>query len=197
MFRKYFGFFPLFLGGICTICLSLAIVPGRLESYIERDYGIFILSIAGRYLLYAGLSIWAGSEFLKILRRDRSTIQISGIISLILLILTNIVIFDDLPARLYFHTSISEFDRVLARQNFSAGKAERIGNFEIQEISLIEKDPYFTTTYYDGIDTKDRSGFAYLSDSSHRKHYTQHINGKWYIFKCVDNPDRADYCRGY
>jgi hypothetical protein len=195
MLGKYLRFFPLCLGAICTICLSLAIVPGRLESYIERDYGIFILSIAGRYLLYAGLSIWAGSEFLKIFRRDRSKIQLSGIISLSLVILTNIILAYDLPARLYFHTSISEFDRVLVRQNFSAGKTERIGNFEIQEISSIDKGTYFTTTYYSGIDTKDRYGFAYLPDSSHPKHYTQHINGKWYIFKCISNPDRADYCQ--
>jgi hypothetical protein len=197
MLGKYLQFFPLFLGTICTICLCIAIVPGRLESYIDRDYGIFMLSIGGRYLLYAGLSIWAGSEFLKIFRRDRSKIQLSGIVSLILVILTHIIIASDLPARLYFHTSIGEFDRVLVRQNFPVGKAERIGNFEIQEISAIEKDIYFTTTYYAGIDTKDRYGFAYIPNSSHRQLYTQHINGGWYIFKCISNSDRVDYCPDY
>jgi hypothetical protein len=121
----------------------------------------------------------------------------SGIISMMLVILTNIILSYNLPARLYFHTSIDEFDRVLVRQNFPAGKAERIANFEIKEIRTIEKGTYFTTTYYTGIDTKDRYGFAYLLDSSHPKHYTQHINRKWYIFKCVDNPDRADYCQDY
>jgi hypothetical protein len=197
MLGKYLRFLPLCLGAICTICLSLSIVPGRLESYIDRDYGIFILSIAGRYLLYAGLSIWAGSEFLKIFRRDRSKIQLSGIISLILVILTNIILFYDLPARLYFHTSIGEFDRVLGLQNSPGVKPELIGNFEIQEMSIIKKGTYFTTTYYNGVDTKNRYGFAHLPDSSHRKHYTQHINRKWCIFKCVDNPDRADYCQDY
>jgi hypothetical protein len=197
MLGKYLQFFPLFLGTICTICLCIAIVPGRLESYIERDYSVFILSIAGRYLLYAGLSIWAGSEFLKIFRCDRSKIAISGIISLILVILTNIILSYDLPARLYFYTSISEFDRVLVRQNFPVGKVGRIGNFEIQEISVVEKDTYFTTTYYAGIDTKDRYGFAYIPNSSRRQLYTQHINGGWYIFKCISNPDRVDYCPDY
>jgi hypothetical protein len=197
MLEKYLRLFPFCLGTICTIWIGLAIVPGRLESYIERDYGIFILSIAGRYLLYGGLSIWAGFEFLKILRRDRARIQISGIISLILVILTNIILAYDLPARLYFHTSIGEFDRVLVRQNFPLGKVGRISNFEIQEISVVEKDTYFTTTYYAGIDTKNRYGFAYIPNSSRRQLYTQHINGGWYIFKCISNPDRVDYCPDY
>jgi hypothetical protein len=197
MLRQYSRLFPLFLCVICTICLGLAVVPGRLESYIERNYSIFILSIAGRYLLYIGLSIWAGVETIAILRRDRSKIKISGIISLTLVILTSLILSCDLPARLYFHTSVKEFDRVLVRQELIAGKAEQIGNFDIQEISIIAKGTYFITTYTYGMDTKDRYGFAYLPDSSQRNHYIQHINEKWYIFKCFSNPDRADYCQDY
>jgi hypothetical protein len=196
MLRQYSRLFPLFLCAICTICLGLAVVPGRLESYIERNYSIFILSIAGRYLLYIGLSIWAGAETIAIFKRDRSKIKTSGIISLTLVILTSIILSCDLPARLYFHTSVRELERVLVREKFIEGNAERIGNFDIQEISIIAKGTYFLTTYTYGMDTKDRYGFAYLPDSSQHNHY-QHIKGKWYIFKCFSNPDRADYCQDY
>jgi FlaA1/EpsC-like NDP-sugar epimerase len=190
-------FLPLFLSVICLLYLVLALVPGRLEDHLN-NLNIFLslfLSIA-QLLLYFSMLALAIYEIVRIFQRKQSIKniwQLSGILSFLIMTITAYLLSQDIPARLYFATSESQFQQVLARQvtdGFQSNGIKEIGNFKVSDV-MVDSDassPKIKSVYFvtrnvaDWIDM-DRYGFAYLPDRTKTfATQTRHLHGNWYIF---------------
>jgi hypothetical protein len=196
---------PLFSGVISIILLISASVPGQLEQHefdaswalISICVGIAsILRIPPQWLFNFVLLSIISLEIYYFYHRwhKGDKLQISQILSLSIIIITSLLLSNRIPAKINFHTSATEFDRVLMQEilNNRDRKPREIGNFTILSIhsdtnpeNTQAKSIYFTTKEVSSFLHESHHGFAYLSDSSKtsddRGTYT-HIYGKWYIF---------------
>ncbi|PSB51934.1 hypothetical protein [Chamaesiphon polymorphus] len=193
---KLTRFLPLCLGIISTIILTSALVPGRLEHH-SSDIFLSLALWVGLPLLYLGVSILAIRDIYYLFssrRKERKRRQLSGVLSLSILLITSILLSLDVPTRLYFFTSNKQFQQVLTQKvlpdrNYESIK--KVGNFKIADIVVDNngsdkpeaKSVYFVTRNVpDWIDI-DRYGFAYLPDRSKTfATSTRHLYGKWYTF---------------
>jgi hypothetical protein len=188
---------PIFLSTICILCLVLALVPGRLDSYTSRNIILSVLIFVTVPVIFIGTIGLAIYEIIKIIRFDRikkNRIQLSGILSLAILLATSLLLRYDLPARIYFSTADRQFERVLMGQVLNGGNYQdikEIGNFKIADIVVVPLDTnnantksvYFITRHVPDLIDIDRYGFAYLPDRSKTfATRTTHLHGKWYIF---------------
>jgi hypothetical protein len=196
-FKAAYKLLPIFLSTICVICLILALVPGRLDSYTSRNIILSALIFITGSAISIGTIGLAIYEIIKIIRLDRSKgtrIKLFGILSLGILFATNLSLGYDLPARLYFSTADRQFERVLTGQVLNGGSykdIKEIGNFKIADIVVDRQDienaeaksVYFITRHVPNLIDIDRYGFAYLPNLSKTfATRTTHLHGKWYIF---------------
>jgi hypothetical protein len=174
--RTSLKFLPLFLGAICVVLLFTALVPGRLEYYldiytdIESNAYLWAIAVTLIPLLYIVVIVLAIYEIIQIFRHKQNSRQIPGILSVLVLIFVKSLFLLNIPARLYFYTHIQQIERVLARQSLDRHNKP----FYFQTRNFIP------SSSLDGIE--DQYGFAYLPDRSKTYYETTHIHGKWYIF---------------
>jgi hypothetical protein len=170
--RACYKFLPLFLGTICVILLVVALLPGRLEYYMNFDssYQLATFSI-GLLIGLPLLCILAIYEVIQIFWYRQNHHRFSGILGLLIPFFTGLSLSFDLPARLYFFTHIQQLEQALA-QHTSNGSSK---NF------------YFQTEHFIPVDSPpqmdEQHGFAYLPHPSKTYYRTTHIYGKWYIFE--------------
>ncbi len=169
-------FLPLFLGAICAVFLFTALVPGRLEYYldiytdIESNAYLWVIVATLIPLLFILVLVLAIYETIQIFRRKQKSRQISGILSVLILIFVKSLFLLNIPARLYFYTHIQQIERALAQQ--APDRHNKPFYFQTRN--------FIPSSSLDGIE--DQYGFAYLPDRSKTYYETTHIHGKWYIF---------------
>lgn len=227
-FRLADNLVPLFLGVLATILSIVASVPGRLEEHSLIPwlfvFFILIMPINGifnilntpqiqpiiwldLFLIFPFL-LFAGYDIYRIVfrdRQDKQRIQLSGIISFFVVMITILSIQFGIPAKLCFYTHQNLFQQVLERQilNSEYKNIKKIGSIEIEDIIVTnsyylwerlsrrendrDKDVYFVTGNTSIWSERSTYGFVYSAsnlESIHedlRPNFT-HINGKWYIF---------------
>jgi hypothetical protein len=174
--KKCYKFLPLFLGTICIVLMGLALLPGRLQWYIDTHiYARFYdgISIVVFIVLFIGLPLLcmlAIGEIIQLFWYRQSRRRFSGILSLLMLIFTSSALSFDLPTRIYFFTHLLQYEQDLSRSSNGDRK-----NFYVQTISFIPVDS--------PPQAAEEHGFAYLPNLSKTYYDTTHIYGKWYIFK--------------
>jgi hypothetical protein len=187
--KKCYKFLPLFLGTICIVLMGLALLPGRLQWYIDTHiyaksddifhYAIFSIGLLIGLPLLCILTIY---EIVQIFLYRQNYHRFSGVLSVLILISTTLALSFDLPARLYFFTNLPQFKQALSQHILNNGARK---NFYVQTTSFIPVDS--------PPQMEEEHGFAYLSNPSKTYYQVKHIYGKWYIFsgQNVDfsNPD--------
>ena len=180
---------PLSIATTCIVFLVLAIVPGRLEGHTSNLLLSLFIFLTG-VVLYAGVLFLAiGEIYQQIFQKQeyKTLPKMAGIICLSMLIGTHLLLHYDIPAKLYFHTSIDRFQQIVNTGKYRDIK--EVGNFKIADVvnnSSVDKENksvYFVTRNVSNIIDIDRYGFAYLPDPS--KTFAtniSHIQGDWYIF---------------
>ncbi len=191
IFKASLKLLPLFIGIICTILLSLALVPGRLEYYLDTyandDSYLFWTAYLGALPFCLGLFGLAICEIIQLWRRKQSIRQAVGILSITIVVITNLVLSFELPNRLYFYTHIQQLEKALTDRI-------SIGN---------HKNVYFLTQSFAPKNSptgeESQFGFAFLPHPSKTYYKITHIHRKWYVFTGVNwrrTPGKNDYRQG-
>jgi hypothetical protein len=165
---------PLFTGIICAILLALALVPGRLAAYLDiytnEDSYLFWIGYLGAIPFCFGLGGLVIYEVIKLLRRQHKLRQLSGIFTILLIVITKLALSLDLPARLYFYAQIQQLEKALAHRASSDGSK----NFYVQTRNFVPINSP------NGVE--QQFGFAYLHHPSKTYYQVTRIYGNWYIF---------------
>jgi hypothetical protein len=188
---KQLKFLPLFIAVICTTLLVLAMVPGRLEYYLDtyandRSY-LFAVRYFGVPLVWIVLVALGAYEVVKILQCKQNIRQAFSIFSLSILTISKLVLFFALPARINFYTHIQQLERALDRHVTNGNRQ----NFYFQTRNFVANNSE------NGVE--DQYGFAYLPHPSKTYYQITHIHGKWYIFGGINwtgTPGGNDYHQG-
>jgi hypothetical protein len=211
--RSTIRFLPWFISLICASCLVLESVPGGLEVWFDVWFDnilMFIFFFLARLLLLLWVLNGACLEIYQLVKSWRNRwvgskpkIKIPFLVSLLILITTNVALYFQIPVRLHFYTSANQFQQVLDTQILNSNNSnnsdiekyrqiKQIGNFKIKEI-LVSDSVYFHTAYVDMFFSSRSHGFAYvpnpknllLSSETHGR-YT-HLHGNWYIYFVEDD----------
>jgi H+/Cl- antiporter ClcA len=158
IFRTLLKLLPLFTGATCTLLLLLALVPGRLEyyldTYVNDDSYLFWIGILGSIPFFLGLFGLTIYETIQLLLRKQSLRQAFGTFGLTIALLTKLALSFELPARLYFYTHTDQLEKALAR-HISSGNRK---NFYFQTRNFAPKNSP------NGVE--EQYGFAYLPHPS-------------------------------
>ena len=190
--NKCYKFLPLFLGTICAVLLTVAVLPGLLLYCIDVSINIdnipqVVILLIGLFIGLPLLCILAIYEIVQIFWYRQNRHRFSGILSLLILIFTRLALSFDLPTRLYFFANLPQFKQALAQHILNNGDRK---NFYVQTISFIPVDS--------PPQMEEEHGFAYLSNPSKTYYRTTHIYEKWYVFsgQNVDFSNPGSFKRG-
>jgi hypothetical protein len=163
---------PFFTGVICAILLALALVSGRLYAYLDtyanEDSYLFWIGCVGSISFCFGLCGLVIYEVIQLVRRQQKIRQASGLLSILIIVITKLALSFNLPVRLYFYAQIQQLERALVH------RSDDRQNFYVQTRKFVPINSP------NGVE--QQFGFAYLPRPSKTYYQVTYIYGKWYIF---------------
>jgi hypothetical protein len=163
------------------VLLLFGLLPGLLESLLNPLIGFEALLYVSIFLIFflcVFLLILAAYEIIQILSSKQEKLQISGILSLLIIITTGFLLFFKIPARLFFHTTFLGFEKSLAQDLAKNPSGNQPLYYQSMSFIRIESPNECNEQY----------GFAYLPDQSKARYEITHLHDKWYIYGGCASP---------